>query len=429
MDSGGSMPRTCSMPGAIEPSEALFDPDPLIFDDPRPPSESPLQTPDPNVPLLFDDACPPHEPPLQSPTPCEHDNDARNLVLSVDGTANQFSAKSTNVIELQSRLVKDRTQRTFYNSGIGTYAKPSVFSFTYLKQFLFHTIDMAIAWNFERIIHEAYEWLSENYEPGDRIYLFGFSRGAYQVRVIAGMIHKVGLLHKGNRNQISFAYELYASVTDATTRDWPHASTSSKTSPGSSNANEHDLCEQFKQTLCHKDVRVHFVGAWDTVSSIGILRGQSLPETVTGMGHVCAFRHALALDEKRVKFQPEYVNGGLGPLLTDKGNVKEVWFPGTHSDINRLNTNLSNFTPSLRWMMFEAEVWGLRLIQAEGQWMVIHPKESLKGVWTLLECLPIPSLSYTDKDSVTWWPVAHAPLNRHVNTLVLGRRHAWFHVA
>ena len=71
----------------------------------------------------------------------------------------------------------------------------------------------------------------------------------------------------------------------------------------------------------------------DTVSSIGVLRGQSLPETVTGMGHVCAFRHALALDEKRVKFQPEYVNGGLGPLPGDTGNVKEVWFPGTHSDM------------------------------------------------------------------------------------------------
>ncbi|KAJ8515394.1 hypothetical protein ONZ45_g7181 [Pleurotus djamor] len=308
---------------------------------------------------------------------------------------------------MHSRLVKDKKQRTFYNSGIGTYAKPSIFSFTYLKQFLFHTIDMAIAWNFERIVHEAYEWLSENYKPGDRIYLFGFSRGAYQVRVIAGMIHKVGLLHKGNKNQISFAYELYASVTNATTRDQPQPSTSSTTSPGLADANEHDLCEQFKQTLCHPDVRVHFVGAWDTVSSIGVLRGQSLPETVTGMGHVCAFRHALALDEKRVKFQPEYVNGGLGPLPGDTETVREVWFPGTHSDIgggNRPNADLSNFGPSLRWMMHEASNRGLRLTRYDGQWVTIHPKESLKGVWNLLEYLPIPSLSYTNKDSVTWWP-------------------------
>ena len=64
-----------------------------------------------------------------------------------------------------------------------------------------------------------------------------------------------------------------------------------------------------------------------------------MPETTTGMRHVCKFRHALALDERRVKFLPEYVNGGLGPLATDRekalpgGDVKEVWFSGTHSDM------------------------------------------------------------------------------------------------
>jgi uncharacterized protein (DUF2235 family) len=74
----------------------------------------------------------------------------------------------------------------------------------------------------------------------------------------------------------------------------------------------------------------------DTVSSIGIARGISLPETTNGMRHVCVFRHALALDERRVKFLPEYVNGGLGPNLDDSqnsGDVKEVWFSGTHSDM------------------------------------------------------------------------------------------------
>lgn len=104
----------------------------------------------------------------------------------------------------------------------------------------------------------------------------------------------------------------------------------------------------------------------DTVSSIGAARGISLPETTTGMRHVCIFRHALALDERRVKFLPEYVNGGLGPINASRsermqggrdveedqssavdssnsddddmtqqvgGNVKEVWFSGTHSDM------------------------------------------------------------------------------------------------
>jgi hypothetical protein len=73
----------------------------------------------------------------------------------------------------------------------------------------------------------------------------------------------------------------------------------------------------------------------DTVSSIGVARGPSLPETTNGMSHVCAFRHALALDERRVKFLPEYVNGGHGQKITgsSKTDIKEVWFAGSHSDM------------------------------------------------------------------------------------------------
>ena len=75
----------------------------------------------------------------------------------------------------------------------------------------------------------------------------------------------------------------------------------------------------------------------DTVSSIWIFRGRSLPETTTGMNHVCTFRHALALDELRIKFLPEYANGGAGPdsSAPDDGanRIKEVWFAGSHSDM------------------------------------------------------------------------------------------------
>jgi uncharacterized protein (DUF2235 family) len=73
----------------------------------------------------------------------------------------------------------------------------------------------------------------------------------------------------------------------------------------------------------------------DTVSSIGFARGPSLPETTNGMTHVCVFRHALALDELRVKFLPEYANGAKGPpeRIPGKTDVKEVWFAGFHSDM------------------------------------------------------------------------------------------------
>jgi len=99
-----------------------------------------------------------------------------------------------------------------------------------------------------------------------------------------------------------------------------------------------------------RKVKVHFVGAWwvdikpclflvqqlkhyrDTVSSVGIFRAPNLPETTTGMCHVCVFRHALALDEQRVKFLPEYVRCGSGPTINDS-HAKEVWFAGSHSDL------------------------------------------------------------------------------------------------
>ncbi|KAJ8481804.1 hypothetical protein ONZ45_g15181 [Pleurotus djamor] len=337
---------------------------------------------------------------------CPHGMEGgRNLVLCIDGTANQFSAQSSNIVEIYSRLIKlADEQLTFYNSGIGTYAKPSFRSWKYFRQVFDHTVDTAIAWNFERIVHAAYKWLSETYRPGDRIFMFGFSRGAYQVRVVAGMIEKVGLLHKGSDNQIPFAYELYASVTSNSKRDRNAKNGTSETSE----SEEDKLCRQFKTTLCHEHVKVHFVGAWDTVSSIGLLRGKSLPETVSGMGHVCSFRHALALDEQRVKFQPEYANGGLGPREDDaRGDVKEVWFAGTHSDVgggNIANPELTNFSPSLRWMMQEAEKRGLRFKPTTKPWEPLPLTKSLKWFWLPLEVLPIRSLSYRNEDGSTWRP-------------------------
>ncbi|KAK7442750.1 hypothetical protein VKT23_015997 [Stygiomarasmius scandens] len=389
----------------------------------------------------------------------------RNLVVCIDGTANQFSLKNTNVVELYSRLVKDDTQLTYYNSGIGTYVKDSWASPSYWKQLTSHTIDMGIAWNFKKIVLSAYEWLSENYRDGDRIFFFGFSRGAYQVRVLAGMIEKVGLLHKGNKDQIPFAYELYLATTqikkptsdkNANLKDGkgPENSKDSqdangqKTSsnvdskqqkdnkgttsdgnanrkdgkrPDSQNAKVKDpeqLSKTFKRTLSRSNVKVHFVGAWDTVSSIGVVRGPSLPETTTGMTHVCYFRHALALDERRVKFLPEYANGSRGPPFGDN-RVKEVWFAGSHSDIgggNTLNPDLNKFGPALRWMSYEAISHGLKMEAYRGEWEPLKPQESLNWFWWILELLPIAWLLYKagesmgsettkqNKESTVWRP-------------------------
>ncbi|KAH9485978.1 hypothetical protein JR316_0000040 [Psilocybe cubensis] len=304
----------------------------------------------------------------------------RNLIVCIDGTDNQFGDKNTNVIELYNLILKgvEHNQRTWYNSGIGTY-------------YISHKIDSAVAWNFEKTILGAYRWLSDNYEPGDRIFLFGFSRGAFQVRALSAMINKVGLIHKGNEMQIPFAYELYRNSDSGTTTDI-----------GLRDASKTTRAARFKKAFSVDGVKVHFVGAWDTVSSIGFTRRKkNLPETVDGMKHVCFFRHALALDERRVKFLPEYAHSGRSPNnipQSDDGkcapHVLEVWFAGTHSDIGGgsvENPELDRSRPPLRWMVFEAGKFGLRTSvfdQELSPHQLTEVKESLTLNWWPLELLP-----------------------------------------
>ncbi|KZP18216.1 hypothetical protein FIBSPDRAFT_829474 [Athelia psychrophila] len=302
---------------------------------------------------------------------------SRNLVINLDGTSNQYGPKNTNVVELYSHIAVSKHQLKYYNSGIGTSAQPSWKSLSYYMQSMGNMIDLAIAWNFEKVLLGAYRWLSEHYQPGDRIFLFGFSRGAFQVRALAGMIEKVGLLYEGNEEQIPFAFELYAGVYG----------------PEREKAAKH-----FKETFSVKDVRVHFVGVWDTVSSIGIFRGKTLPLT-DSCDHVCTFRHALALDERRVKFLPECI---AGPNKTLPQNAKEVWFSGSHSDVC-----LTLESVPLLWMENEALMAGLHFSQASINWKVhdlqeSKPTESLGGVWRLLEYLPFRWKTNTDSADLSW---------------------------
>ncbi|KAI0311851.1 hypothetical protein OF83DRAFT_1287291 [Amylostereum chailletii] len=363
---------------------------------------------------------------------CFESGTGRNLIVCIDGTSNQFGINNTNVVELYS-LIKaqddeGREQLTFYNSGIGTYAEPSWKSLSYIMQVIYHKIDMAIAWNFERIIIAAYLWLAEQYQPGDRIYLFGFSRGAYQVRALAAMIDKVGLIKKGNQEQIPFAYQLYAACgEEKKPSQWSIWGTLSKLVPSVFKSSKpkpsaEQMAKHFREVFS-RVVNIHFIGAWDTVSSVGTVRDKSLPGTTDGMHQACYFRHAMALDERRVKFLPEYAYGGTSLSAAEQGeqpsadvaqrpadapntidetaeavtsavdveatgevipagkttgkttdetasatnryiHTKEVWFAGTHSDIgggNVENPDMDRARPPLRWMCFEAAAAGLRL--------------------------------------------------------------------
>ncbi|KAI0044809.1 WD40 repeat-like protein, partial [Auriscalpium vulgare] len=221
----------------------------------------------------------------------------------------------------------------------------------------------------------------------------------------------VGLLHKGNNNQIQFAYELYLSTTSKQQRsDQEQPSRTRKGQNAETTKKQDDLCTRFKETLSRENVRVHFVGAWDTVSSIGLFRGPSLPETTTGMKHVCFFRHGLALDEKRGKFLPELANGGDGPLTGKDIAVSDMYVP----DIQLLcfalgggnvpNPEANHFGPALRWMKYEAMTNGLRVSPQKDQWEPLELNLSVGWFYKAIDQWPYSRLSYRDRDSTVWWP-------------------------
>ncbi|KAF7433836.1 hypothetical protein PC9H_005802, partial [Pleurotus ostreatus] len=197
----------------------------------------------------------------------------------------------------------------------------------------------------------------------------------------------VGLLYKGSNTQLPSVFKLYMKTMEKSTQ------TSDAGSPELSEARQQ--CDIFKKAFSQPHVKVHFVGAWDTVSSVGIVRAPCLPETTTGMAHVCHFRQALALDERRVRFWPEHANGSTKE--STGGDVKEVWFVGSHSDIGGwsvLNKGLDSFGPALRWMTYEAMNNGLRMHQHTKGWASLTPTASLTGVWHVFEYLPIRRPSY-----------------------------------
>ncbi|KZP16495.1 hypothetical protein FIBSPDRAFT_748573 [Athelia psychrophila] len=320
----------------------------------------------------------------------------RNLVICIDGTSNKCGTVNTNVLELYSQILKDEhdDQLTYYDSGIGTYATPTWKSLSHLMRVIHHKIDLVIAWNLEKVIIGAYQWLSNHYRTGDKIFLFGFSRGAFQVRALAGMIKTVGLLLPGNDSQIPFAYEHYVNY------DVPGPDQAGKVKP---------IAPKFKEMLSRKDVRVHFIGVWDTVSSVGLVRPKNMfPHIVDCCDHVCYFRHALALDERRVKFLPEYVHEGSSHKPEEQpfhgqarctANIKEVWFAGTHSD----DLQLANI-PML-WMRNEAIMAGLHLEATDIKWKLTdlehHTTPPLSTIWKILEHLPIKRLSYKGNQSTS----------------------------
>jgi len=317
----------------------------------------------------------------------------KNIILCSDGTGNRGGkGDGTNVwriynyIDLNSHQDNstDRKQISYYEDGVGT------------EDFkLFKLIGGAFGWGLSRNIQELYDFLIKNYEEGDSIYLFGFSRGAFTVRSLAGLIEYCGIpenkddpLHPEKRAQnsrelrkkVKTAYRIYKNthkrkrfsmlrnrfkIADSIFNVLPRMYGSK--SYGDTIEGYKSEARLFKEGNSIKNIDIHFIGVWDTVSAIGMPFDfmRWLMDWVFNINFhshqigpsVKYGYHCLSIDDERHSFHPQLWDE------TKKSNaiVEQVWFSGVHSNVGGGYPKRGMAHEPLYWMMNRAKECGLIL--------------------------------------------------------------------
>ena len=315
---------------------------------------------------------------------------SKNIVVCSDGTGNSGGKRrGTNVWRIFNavdRYCKDCEQVTYYDDGVGTHSVR-----------LLRMLGGAFGVGLSRNICEAYEFLALNYEEGDRIFLFGFSRGGYTVRSLAGMICRCGLLERDAVVRASRRKRRHD------VKRILHAYRSETTTPDGASAEQIRKCLGIGD-LPLRSVEIHFVGVWDTVDAVGVPFDE-LKACVDPVWQ-CVFkrrlwrfrdlkpdpaiRHAyqaLALDDERKTFHPLVwkvpnhpksqeppgpVDSNGSETSCEAGDdgkreeiqiVEQVWFAGAHSNVGGGYPKDSLSLVPLLWMMHKAHKCGLRFLQ------------------------------------------------------------------
>lgn len=291
----------------------------------------------------------------------------KRIVVCADGTWNKpdqvdrGKRKPTNVVKT-ARGVKPRStdgvvQIVSYYDGVGT------------------------SWGLDKIagggfgvglsanIVDAYQFLVLNYEPGDEIFLFGFSRGAYTVRSLAGLLDKIGLLPKENAFFIPDGYQLYRET-----------------------KSEQEI-EAFRGEYNCRQGLIKFIGVWDTVGALGIpvglFKSFNRKYQFHEVGLAENIQHAyqaLAIDERRRPFQPSLWSLPNGSTQT----LEQVWFPGVHSNIGGGYNKDGLANAALHWIKEKAASLGLEFDEKFlGHYRPWHRHEMRESM-TLMYWLLIP---------------------------------------
>lgn len=320
----------------------------------------------------------------------ERPNDAattRNLIVCCDGTGNEIGGDLSNVLKLY-RIVRktDKTsprQICFYDPGVGTLARPNPWIRRWQETMT--VLSLATGYGLDENVLRAYRFLVQTYRSGDRIFLFGFSRGAYTARVLAGLIRKIGLLAPEQVHLADAGLGAYKHTSAELGREVSpppldtgvdeDAMDNERSAPLPNSAE--DRAGQFARIVSPRWPVIHFMGLWDTVASVLVPHGlllsfEELLFTRENPG-VRVFRQANAIDERRTMFRlypwQEDQTFRASPFVATKfdqpQDSRQVWFPGVHADVGggypETQSQLSKYP--LIWMIEEACRFGLTINQ------------------------------------------------------------------
>ncbi len=307
----------------------------------------------------------------------------KNIVICLDGTGNEFGDRNSNVIKLFSTLPRDKKQIAYYHPGLGTTGEMNTPGFFgRIAKAVKVILGNGFGYGIIDKIGNAYSFLMENYQPGDKVFIFGFSRGAYTAKALCAMLYQFGLFDSGCQTLIPYAMKVFKK-------------------PNPRNLKKAQAFKEAFGTEC----KPHFVGVWDTVSSVGWITEPLRLAYTFKNPDLKVVRHALSIDERRYFFRPNLFGDGVTGQ-----DLKQVWFPGVHSDIGggyfEKESGLAKI--SLEWMIVEAEKAGLvvnqewkqEVLGGKDPYVKPNPKgiihNQLKGLWWIIEFFSFSFGKYRD---------------------------------
>jgi Uncharacterized alpha/beta hydrolase domain (DUF2235) len=299
----------------------------------------------------------------------------RQLIVLCDGTNNTLTggAHDTNVLQLAELLQRqnDPDQIVWYDPGVGSPSNmPGVTLSDRIKETSNRLVGLALGGGVYDNIAEAMVFLAQNQRDGDQIYLFGFSRGAFTARAVAGMLNEYGLPSPNSLHLLPLMIRSYfrQSKSEAAKK----------------------IILQTKRVAACRRIDVQFIGVWDTVESVGfplpLLRKKiTNPASIDGKNFLHV-RHAVALDEFRKLFKPRlYQVSPTGSYKTrddEVATLKQQAFVGCHTDVGGGYRRAGLSDEALRWMLCEARACGLRInVPQKFGARIIHSELHTTPLW------------------------------------------------